>query len=179
MKNCPLSQYEIMARATPSESTPNPKIYKHTVFAKNLIAARSHFWVDMKRVSKIKKTEGQIVSEKLIDDYDNAKIRNFGLHIRYKYKRRVYNAYVEQRALSTAAAVFKMHQETKSRHNIAPRSIVIAKCVEVKDEDVQKKRVKRFVEDDVEFAHPSANRLMEPKRLREVFVPKAMVEKMR
>jgi len=54
--------YLVVGRARPSERNPNPKIYKMRIFADDVIRAKSKFWYFLKRLNKVKKTTGEILS---------------------------------------------------------------------------------------------------------------------
>ena len=55
-------QYLVVGRGHPSEKTPNPKIYKMRIFADDLVRAKSKFWYFLKKMNKVKKTHGEILS---------------------------------------------------------------------------------------------------------------------
>ena len=60
------SQYQVVGRYVPNEKYPedNPqcKVYRMNLFAKNKVVARSRFWYFMKRLCRVKKANGQIIS---------------------------------------------------------------------------------------------------------------------
>lgn len=55
-------QYLVVGRATPTERNPNPRIYKMRVFSDDVVRAKSKFWYYLKRLNKIKKIVGEILS---------------------------------------------------------------------------------------------------------------------
>ena len=57
-----MRQYFVIGRGLPSEKTPEPKLYRMRVFAKNNVLAKSKFWYHMKRQHKVRKIQGEIVS---------------------------------------------------------------------------------------------------------------------
>ena len=55
-------QYLVVGRAQPSEKDPNPRIYKMRIFANDVVHAKSKFWYFLKRLNKIKRGGGDILS---------------------------------------------------------------------------------------------------------------------
>jgi large subunit ribosomal protein L18Ae len=52
----------VVGRNHPSEQNPNPKIFKMRIFANDEVRAKSKFWYFLKRMNKIKKAHGEILS---------------------------------------------------------------------------------------------------------------------
>ena len=57
-----IHQYLVAGRHVPSEKNPNPKIYKMRIFANDEVRAKSKFWYFLRRLNKIKKANGEILS---------------------------------------------------------------------------------------------------------------------
>jgi large subunit ribosomal protein L18Ae len=55
-------QFLVVGRGHPSNENPNPKIYKMRIFAQDQVRAKSKFWYFLKRMNKIKKANGEILS---------------------------------------------------------------------------------------------------------------------
>jgi large subunit ribosomal protein L18Ae len=55
-------QFLVVGRAQPTEKTPSPKIYKMRIFANDAVRAKSKFWYFLKRLNKVKKAVGEILS---------------------------------------------------------------------------------------------------------------------
>ena len=60
------SQYMVVGRFVPNqkytESHPQCKVYRMKLFAKNAVVARSRYWYFMKKLTRVKKANGQIIS---------------------------------------------------------------------------------------------------------------------
>ena len=60
------SQYMVVGRFVPNqkytEGHPQCKVYRMKLFAKNAVVARSRYWYFMKRLTRVKKANGQIIS---------------------------------------------------------------------------------------------------------------------
>ena len=55
-------QFLVVGRGHPSNENPNPKIFKMRIFADDQVRAKSKFWYFLKRMNKIKKANGEILS---------------------------------------------------------------------------------------------------------------------
>jgi large subunit ribosomal protein L18Ae len=55
-------QFLVVGRSHPSTQNPNPKIFKMRIFANDQVRAKSKFWYFLKRMNKIKKANGEILS---------------------------------------------------------------------------------------------------------------------
>jgi len=55
-------QFLVVGSHVASEKNPNPKIYKMRIFAADDVRAKSKFWYFLRRLNKIKKANGQILS---------------------------------------------------------------------------------------------------------------------
>ena len=60
------SQYMVVGRFVPNqkyaEGHPQCKVYRMKLFAKNAVVARSRYWYFMKKLTRVKKANGQIIS---------------------------------------------------------------------------------------------------------------------
>lgn len=57
-----IHQYLVVGRAQATDAVPNPKIYKMRIFANDTVHAKSKFWYFLKRLNKIKRGGGDILS---------------------------------------------------------------------------------------------------------------------
>ena len=57
-----MHEYFIVGRKFPTDAEPTPKLYKMRIFAPNTVVAKSRFWYFLKKLKKVKKTVGEIVS---------------------------------------------------------------------------------------------------------------------
>ncbi len=55
-------QFLVVGRGHPTNENPNPKIFKMRIFANDQVRAKSKFWYFLKRMNKIKKANGEILS---------------------------------------------------------------------------------------------------------------------
>lgn len=52
----------MIGRKLPSDSDPEPQLYKMRIFAPDKVTAKSRFWYFLSKLKKIKKSSGEIVS---------------------------------------------------------------------------------------------------------------------
>jgi len=57
-----LHEYQVIGRKLPSDEEPAPKLYRMRLFAPNTVVAKSRFWYFLKKLRKVKKSAGEIVS---------------------------------------------------------------------------------------------------------------------
>ena len=55
-----LREYKVVGRRVPTAKEANPPLYRMRVFAPDPVSARSRYWYFMKRLKKVKKTNGEI-----------------------------------------------------------------------------------------------------------------------
>lgn len=56
-----MRQYQVVGRKAPSETDPNPAVYRMKLFAPNEVIAKSRFWYFLHQMRKMKKTTGEIL----------------------------------------------------------------------------------------------------------------------
>jgi len=57
-----LHEYQVIGRKLPSETEESPKLYRMRIFAPNEIVAKSRFWYFLKKLRRVKKSAGEIVT---------------------------------------------------------------------------------------------------------------------
>jgi large subunit ribosomal protein L18Ae len=55
-------QFLVVGRAIPTEKVKNPKIYKMRIFANDAVRAKSKFWYYLRKMNKVKKVIGEVLS---------------------------------------------------------------------------------------------------------------------
>lgn len=56
------SEYMVIGRHLPTEREPNPTLYRMRLFTPNETVAKSRFWYFVRRLRKMKKATGEIVT---------------------------------------------------------------------------------------------------------------------
>jgi len=150
-----LHEYQVIGRKLPSEAEPTPKLYRMRLFAANTVVAKSRFWYFLKKLRKVKKSAGEIVSLNEIHEKRPAKVKNFGIWIRYDSRSGTHNMYKEYREMSRTDAVAALYQDMAARHRARFRSIHILKVVEVeKTADIRRPYIKQLLSKNLKFPLP-------------------------
>ena len=55
-------QYQVVERALPTESDEHPKIYHMKLWATNEVRVKSNFWYFLRKLKKVKKSNGQVLA---------------------------------------------------------------------------------------------------------------------
>ena len=129
-----LNEYQVIGRRLPTDSAPEPKLFRMRIFAPNTVVAKSRYWYFLQKLHKVK---------------------TFGVWIRYESRSGIHNMYKEYRDVTRVGAVETMYQDLAARHRARFRSIHILKVVELqKADDVKRQYVKQFLTKDLKFPLP-------------------------
>ncbi|RWR86397.1 60S ribosomal protein L18a-like protein [Cinnamomum micranthum f. kanehirae] len=55
-------QYQVVGRALPTGNDEHPKIYRMKLWATNEVRAKSKFWYFLRKLKKVKKSNGQVLA---------------------------------------------------------------------------------------------------------------------
>merc|ERR1719291_253832 len=72
------------------------------IFARNHVIAKSRFWYFMKRLSKAKKSGGELLALDLVKEDSPLVVKNFGIWFRYQSNVSHHNLYKEYRDVTLA-----------------------------------------------------------------------------
>jgi large subunit ribosomal protein L18Ae len=136
-----MHQYQIVGRAAPTQKNPVPKIYRIKIFARDAVQARSRFWYFMKRLNRAKKSGGEILAMNELFDRSPAKVKNFGVMLRYTSRTDTHNMYKEYRDTTVNGAVSQMYAEMAGSHRADANAIQILKTVELKAAECRRPHV--------------------------------------
>ncbi|KAF3189782.1 60S ribosomal protein L20, variant 2 [Orbilia oligospora] len=150
-----LQEYQVIGRKLPSETDETPRLYRMRIFAPNDVVAKSRFWYFLKKLRKVKKSAGEIISLNVIHEKRPLKVKNFGIWVRYDSRSGTHNMYKEYRELSRTDAVHSLYQDLAARHRARFRSIHILKVAEIeKSADVKRPYIKQLLTPDLKFPLP-------------------------
>jgi large subunit ribosomal protein L18Ae len=110
-------QFYVVGRALPSESVPEPTLYRIRIFARDETLARSKFWYHMKRQHKVRRIQGEIVNVSEIHEKRAGTMKNFGIFLRYDTRTCTINMYKEYRDTTLCGAVSQLYMEMSGRHS--------------------------------------------------------------
>ncbi|KAI7898689.1 60S ribosomal protein L18ae [Cokeromyces recurvatus] len=143
-----------VGRKLPSAQESAPKLFRMRIFAPNVVVAKSRFWYFLKKLRKVKKAAGEIVSVNVISEKRPEQIKNFGIWIRYDSRSGTHNMYKEYRALRRVDAVEQCYQDMAARHRARFRSVQIIRVAEIKDADVRRQYIKQLLTPKLSFPLP-------------------------
>merc|ERR1711887_340567 len=123
--------------------------------APDAVVAKSRFWYFIKKLKKIKKTKGEIVSCRKIYETKPTKIKNFGIWLRYDSRSGTHNMYREYRDLSVSAAVTACYRDMGARHRARAHAIQIIRVEPVEASKTRRPLVKQMHDSKIKFPLPS------------------------
>ncbi|KAJ0633847.1 putative ribosomal protein 50S-L18Ae/60S-L20/60S-L18A [Helianthus annuus] len=63
-------QFQVVGRGLPTETDEQPKIYRMKLWATNEVRAKSKFWYYLRKLKKVKKSNGQMLAiNELMESY--------------------------------------------------------------------------------------------------------------
>jgi large subunit ribosomal protein L18Ae len=151
-------QYQIVGRHIASEKYDNPPLYRMKIWAVDAIRARSKFWQSIRKLCRVKKANGQIISCNEIFEKNPTLVKNYGIWIRYQSRSGYHNAYKENRDTTMNGAVYNMYQEMASRHRVSLQSIKIIRSAVVYP--LECKRISNLQYQDCKIKFPISNRIL-------------------
>ncbi|CAO2842206.1 unnamed protein product [Amaranthus hypochondriacus] len=144
-------QYQVVGRALPTEKDEHPKIYRMKLWATNEVRAKSKFWYFLRKLKKVKKSNGQVLAINEIYEKNPTVIKNYGIWLRYQSRTGYHNMYKEYRDTTLNGAVEHMYNEMASRHRVRAPCIQIIKTATVSDELCKRESTKQFHSPDIKF----------------------------
>ena len=157
-----LKHYQVVGRATPTESEQNPTVYKFEVFAPNFVVAKSKFWTLMRDKNKIKATKGDILSCKVVKDRKLA-ARNYSVDIVYYSQACGYTQMTKEfRDVSRAGAVSQAYNDLASKHRARYQSIDVLGVKSIEGTSCRRPFVAQF--NNPKLAFPLLHRRVQPNR---------------
>ncbi|XP_048333010.2 large ribosomal subunit protein eL20 isoform X2 [Ziziphus jujuba] len=144
-------QYQVVGRALPTESDEHPKIYRMKLWATNEVRAKSKFWYFLRKLKKVKKSNGQVLAINEIFEKNPTKIDNYGIWLRYQSRTGYHNMYKEYRDTTLNGAVEHMYTEMASRHRVRSPCIQIIKTATVPAKLCKRESTKQFHNSKIKF----------------------------
>ncbi|XP_030480082.2 large ribosomal subunit protein eL20y isoform X2 [Cannabis sativa] len=144
-------QYQVVGRALPTESDDHPKIYRMKLWATNEVRAKSKFWYFLRKLKKVKKSNGQVLAINEIFEKNPTTIKNFGIWLRYQSRTGYHNMYKEYRDTTLNGAVEQMYTEMASRHRVRFPCIQIIKTATIPAKLCKREITKQFHNSKIKF----------------------------
>ena len=163
------SRYQVVGRCKPSETLPNPPIYRMRIFATNEVIAKSRFWYFLNKSHKVKRANGEILSVNEIFEKFPERVKNFGISLRYRSRSNETNIYKEFRDVTRVGAVHKLLSDMGGRHRTTYRRLQIMEVKAVRPKDCRRAGVKQFHDAKIKFPLPHRLDRAPSKKYRTVF----------
>ncbi|KAJ8538500.1 hypothetical protein K7X08_027721 [Anisodus acutangulus] len=144
-------QYQVVGRALPSENDEHPKIYRMKLWATNEVRAKSKFWYFLRKLKKVKKSNGQMLAINEIFEKNPTKIKNYGIWLRYQSRTGYHNMYKEYRDTTLNGGVEQMYTEMASRHRVRHHCIQIIKTATIPAKLCKRESTKQFHDSKIKF----------------------------
>ncbi|KAJ6938893.1 60S ribosomal protein L18a [Populus alba x Populus x berolinensis] len=144
-------QYQVVGRALPTDSDEHPKIYRMKLWATNEVRSKSKFWYFLRKLKKVKKSNGQILAINEIFEKNPTKIKNYGIWLRYQSRTGYHNMYKEYRDTTLNGAVEQMYNEMASRHRVRSPCIQIIKTATIPAKLCKRESTKQFHNSKIKF----------------------------
>merc|ERR1719391_1418896 len=149
-----LKRFEVVGRKLPTEKDANPKIFKMKVFATDAVRALSKYWYFIRKLRRVKKANGEILSTRRLYEKNPSHIKNFGIWLRYDSRSNSHNMYKEFRAVTIDEAVQQLYCEMAARHRARKSCIQIIKVVSIDAKDCKRPQITQFHKSKISFPHP-------------------------
>mmetsp|Transcript_20717 Transcript_20717/g.30655 ORF Transcript_20717/g.30655 Transcript_20717/m.30655 type:complete len:176 (+) Transcript_20717:96-623(+) len=166
----PMKHFQVVGRKAPTESDPEPQLYRMQIFAPNRVTAKSRFWYFLHQYKKMKKTTGEILSVNEIFEKNPAVVKNFAITLRYNSRSGTHNMTKEYRDTRLTGAVDQMYQEMAGLHRARKESIQIITTNVVEPKDCVRPSVVQFHDSKIRFPI-SHRRPRVEKRFKKTFSP--------
>ena len=149
-----LNEFEVVGRHRPTEAEAKPKLYRMRIFAKNDIVARSRFWYFMRKLHRVKKAAGEILSTRQLYEKKPLKVKNFGVLLRYDSRTGTHNLYKEFRDLSRVGAIDQLYKDMAGRHRARFRSVQVLDVKEISSSQCKRPYTTQFHNPKIRFPLP-------------------------
>ncbi|XP_050379859.1 uncharacterized protein LOC126797243 [Argentina anserina] len=144
-------QYQVVGRALPTEKDEHPKIFRMKLWHTNEVRAKSKFWYFLRKLKKVKKSNGQILAINEIFEKNPTTINNYGIWLRYQSRTGYHNMYKEYRNTTLNGAVEDMYTEMASRHRVRSPCIQIIKTATIPAKLCKRESTKQFHNSKIKF----------------------------
>ncbi|KAF3785067.1 60S ribosomal protein L18a [Nymphaea thermarum] len=108
-------------------------------------------WYFLRKLKKVKKSNGQILAINEIFEKRPTKIKNYGIWLRYQSRTGYHNMYKEYRDTTLNGAVEQMYDEMASRHRVRFSCIQIIKTAVVPAKLCKRENTKQFHDSKIKF----------------------------
>ncbi|KAE8686555.1 60S ribosomal protein L18a [Hibiscus syriacus] len=118
------------------------------LWATNEVRAKSKFWYFLRKLKKVKKSNGQVLA---INEKNPSKIKNYDIWLRYQSRTGYHNMYKECRDTTLNGAVEQMYNEMASRRRVRFPCIKIIKIAIISAKLCKRDNTKQFHNSKIKF----------------------------
>nr|AFK36152.1 unknown [Lotus japonicus] len=160
-----LREYRIIGRKLPSTTVKTPPLYEMHIYAPDEVQAKSRFWFFLRQLKRVKKSAGEIVECKLVNERKPLVVKNFGIWLRYDSRSGTHNMYREYRDLTRALAVTQCYRDMGAKHRARPSTIQIMKIKRLPAKECRRPHVTQFHDSKIKFpmVNKATKRLHHPR----------------
>ncbi|KAK8385385.1 hypothetical protein O3P69_012313 [Scylla paramamosain] len=159
-----LKEYSVIGRKLPSDTDPEPQLYKMRIFAPDRVTAKSRFWYFLSKLKKMKKSSGEIVSINLVVERKPQVVKNIGIWLRYDSRSGTHNMYREYRDLTVSGAVTQCYRDMGARHRARAHSIQIMRVETVSSGKCRRPLTTQFHNSKIKFPYLTHHKKKNMKR---------------
>merc|ERR1712141_27735 len=105
----------------------------------------------MKKLKKLKKSVGEIVSCEEVFEKNPSSVKNFGVWIRYDSRSGTHNMYKEYRDTTLTGAIAQMYAELSGRHRARKSCIQIVRTAVLAAKDCKRETSTQFHDSKLKF----------------------------
>jgi len=147
-------EYAVVGRRKPSETEPDPKVYRMRIFAQNPIVAKSRFYYFIKLMKNVKRANGEILAVNEIFEKRPEQVKNFGIFLRYNSHTGTHNIYREFRDLTRTGAITQLYNDMAGRYRARFGAIQIISIDAIPAGKTRRTSVKQFHDSKIKFPLP-------------------------
>nr|AAT08714.1 ribosomal protein L18A [Hyacinthus orientalis] len=144
-------QYQVVGRALPTPSDEHPKIFRMKLWATNEVRAKSKFWYFLRKLKKVKKSNGQVLAINEIFEKNPTKIIELRHMAEVPEQNRLSYMYKEYRDTTLNGGVEQMYTEMASRHRVRFPCIQIIKTATIPAKLCKRESTKQFHDSKIKF----------------------------
>lgn len=146
-----LREYRIIGRKLPSDALKTPPLYEMHIYAPDEVQAKSRFWFFLRQLKRVKKSAGEIVECKVVNERKPLTVKNFGIWLRYDSRSGTHNMYREYRDLTRALAVTQCYRDMGAKHRARPSTIQIMKIKRLPAKECRRPHVTQFHDSKIKY----------------------------
>ncbi len=164
-----MREFTVVGRRVPTDEQPVTPIFRMRIFARDEVVARSRFWYFMRKLQKLKRTNGQLLECSEVFEKRPTVARNYGVWVKYDSRTNTHNIYKEFRDVTAADAAKHLYADMAGRHSSRFSNIQIVKLAEIAPKDCKRVGTTTFHDSKIRFPQPVRKPVRSERKHRTVF----------